>query len=324
MSELPSQSPEELGLSLDESRFGDERVILNTLEHGVARSVGDIDQFFNDIAPHRNVVELAYAKIEVIGSRGENKLVVVSDDETEILAVFKPDSLRSKEFRDMNELGDDYPRERAAYFVSKHFGFDLVPPTTIRTIDNRTGSLQEFISRDEYRAGSDIARTTNEQMDMIMDSDDVKKLCILDWIIGNADRHSANYLVNLNTDPAAKGRALIAIDNGMGFNSKFYRTKSNLSVKNEKHGGQRVPGPYVHLTFEVESNKPITTTIPEELLAQIADGYQRMSDLDQDITGVDGISLDEAGEMRYRIELLLDKKVFLSGNNFSFITKDIA
>lgn len=159
---------------------------------------------------------------------------------------------------------------------------------------------------------------------MIMDSDDVKTLCIFDWIIGNGDRHSANYLVNLSNGSEAGNRALIAIDNGMAFNKKFFRTKANMSVKNEELTGQRITGPYMHLTFDAESNKPITTGIPEKLLAQIADGYERIEDLYQDTTGVDGISLDEAEEMRYRIELLLEKKVFLSGNNFSFITKDIS
>src|SRR3989344_6345285 len=196
-----------------EGRLGDERAILDTLEHGDARLVGDIDQYFTDISPHRHLVELAYAKLEIGGPRNDSKLIVLSEGGDEMLAVFKSESPKSKAFRDANELGDDHPRERAAYLVSKHFEFDLVPPTTVRDVENKNGSVQEFISRDEYRVGDDKERTTYEQIDAVEKSADLGNLCILDWIIGNGDRHSANYLVKINPTIDAE-KTIIAIDNG--------------------------------------------------------------------------------------------------------------
>src|SRR5699024_8131903 len=82
----------------------------------------------------------------IVGSSNETFLVRLGDSSALTHAVYKP------------ELGErplgDFPpglhrRERAAYLISRHLGWDLVPPTVLRTDGPfGEGSLQLFIHHD--------------------------------------------------------------------------------------------------------------------------------------------------------------------------------
>lgn len=94
-------------------------------------------------------------------------------------------------------------REKAAYQVSLALGLDIVPPTVIREIDRKAGSVQEFIPD---------AKTAHEETGEI-DPNERIKLDIFDAIIVNdfQERHGGNYLI--------KNGKIIAIDHGAAFGS---------------------------------------------------------------------------------------------------------
>ena len=127
---------------------------------------------------------------ELLGGRiGDARFVKIRDDWG---GVFKPHSnyegQRKKAF---------ISRERAAYLISRFLGFDFVPPTVIKIINGKEGSLQEFVedAKSGYETGySDI------------DQDERVKLEIFDNLIVNEDRHGNNYLV--------KDGKIFAIDHG--------------------------------------------------------------------------------------------------------------
>ena len=80
-------------------------------------------------------------------------------------------------------------RERAAYLIDRFLGLDMVPPTVIRQLRNRTGSMQKFIP--DAKTGGEVGK--KELLEKYRD--DLMKMWILDLIIDNHDRHPANFLV---------------------------------------------------------------------------------------------------------------------------------
>ncbi|MEO5970653.1 MAG: ankyrin repeat domain-containing protein [Bdellovibrionia bacterium] len=98
---------------------------------------------------------------------------------------------------------NDHLHEIAAYKLDELLGFDLIPPTVKREIvyngERITGSLQ--LHREGQQAYAAGIRTRSD------------KLLFLDFLIGNCDRHFANFLV--------RGSKEIAIDNGFAFDSSY-------------------------------------------------------------------------------------------------------
>ena len=89
-------------------------------------------------------------------------------------------------------------RERAAYLISRFLGFDFVPPTIIKIVNGKYGSLQEFV--EDAKAGYETGYFD-------IDQDERSKLEIFDLLIANYDRHGGNYLV--------KDGKIFAIDHGI-------------------------------------------------------------------------------------------------------------
>jgi uncharacterized repeat protein (TIGR03843 family) len=97
-----------------------------------------------------------------------------------------------------------YKRERAAYLMDRFLGFDFVPPTVIRQIDDAIGSFQEFIpnTNDFFKVPENQRMVYNEQL---------IKMAIFDYIIRNNDRHSGNFLIQ------EEEQKVYAIDHGYAF-----------------------------------------------------------------------------------------------------------
>lgn len=131
------------------------------------------------------------------GAIGDARFVKIRDDGG---GVFKP-----------HTGYEDYPdqkrfflsRERAAYLISRFLGFDFVPPTVVKVVNGKEGSLQEFV--EDAQVGNEIEYEARRAL-----SDEMSKLGIFDSLIDNWDRHGGNYLV--------KDGRVFAIDHGYTFN----------------------------------------------------------------------------------------------------------
>ena len=101
-----------------------------------------------------------------------------------------------------------WKREVASYELSRSMGFDLVPPTVIRTagpLDE--GSLQAFVPAnfDEHYF------TINDRPEF---GDALRRLCAFDLVANSADRKGGHCLVDGDD-------RLWAIDNGLTFHAEF-------------------------------------------------------------------------------------------------------
>lgn len=312
MSETLGPGPEDIGFSESESRFGDKEALCNIMEHGKAEIAGRLEDF-QDVAPHRNVVELAYVRHEMIGTRGLNDFVVIDDESgNRVEAIFKPVSGEDKKFYNQNGLGHDYPREVAAYLVSEYFGLDLVPPTIYRSINDKLGSLQLYMPHDRYRTGFEAkSAMDNTAVDNFVQSKEVQKLQVLDWIIANADRNVNNYMLKTGPDGApdfSQGEPeIIAIDNGIGFNELFYRLMAN---RND------ISGPHQFLTKNHITKETVTTRLPDQMLENLKNGYEHRDILSERLLSLPDIPKVEIDSMWDRVKGLIDSGVFLSGYNY--------
>lgn len=102
-----------------------------------------------------------------------------------------------EEMRAKAKRGTYYLRERTAFLTDRALGFNLVPPTVIRKIDQNVGSFQKFIA--DASLGGEIGWQD-------IPEEELMKLFLLDYILWSSDRHDGNFLV--------KGNKIYAIDNG--------------------------------------------------------------------------------------------------------------
>jgi hypothetical protein len=102
-------------------------------------------------------------------------------------------------------VGTFFLRERAAYLVDYYLGFDLVPPTVIRTENGAYGSFQEFVP--DSKTGKQSGFTSSQYPPS--SRDEFYRMWVFDYLIHNTDRHSGNFLL--------QGDRVVAIDNGLSF-----------------------------------------------------------------------------------------------------------
>jgi len=113
--------------------------------------------------------------------------------------------------------------ERAAYLTDLLLGFDLVPPTVVRTLPNQNtfvnqvGSMQQFI--ENSRVGAELSHEERQAID----KDEVMKLELFDFMIQNSDRHMGNYLV--------KDGKIYAIDHGSCLGSEINPLKEDADIR---------------------------------------------------------------------------------------------
>src|SRR5579864_1116178 len=107
--------------------------------------------------------------------------------------VFKPRS-GEQALRSSITLGTQYRREAAAFRIDRALGFNLVPLTVVRDIDKEVGSAQSWVDIEGSLYGYLKA--------------DQARLAVLDYILGNTDRHVFNWRTQTDGRPSA-------IDNGL-------------------------------------------------------------------------------------------------------------
>lgn len=138
-------------------------------------------------------------------SSNHSFLVVVSDGDLALPAVYKPQRGESPlwDF----EWGTLCKRERAAWLVSNALGWDLIPPTVLRSANRGIGSIQFYVDHEEE------AHYFTVQQDARY-ADAFRRLALFDYITNNADRKSGHCLVGRD------GR-LWAIDHGLCFHAEY-------------------------------------------------------------------------------------------------------
>jgi len=138
-------------------------------------------------------------------SSNHSFLVTVCADELTLPAVYKPQ--RGENPLWDFEWGTLCKREAAAYLVSSVLGWQLVPPTVLRTGTHGLGSVQFYIDHDaevHYFTVQDDARFAQS----------LRQLALFDFMINNADRKSGHCLIG--TD-----ERLWAIDHGICFHTEY-------------------------------------------------------------------------------------------------------
>jgi len=161
--------------------------------------------------PHEEILESR----AIVGKRDLRKMRPESTHVNEVYfvsfdndgsGIFKPkpgrDAVKATE-----ELGIYPKRARAAYLISQFFELDIVPPTVIREIDNKLGSLQKYVGggRDFY----EFADLSQEELLKKLQKQ-FAALWVFDYIIWNSDRGSGRNII-ISTDKVH------AIDNDFSF-----------------------------------------------------------------------------------------------------------
>jgi uncharacterized repeat protein (TIGR03843 family) len=138
-------------------------------------------------------------------SSNHSFLVTVSQEGYTLPAVYKPQGGEAPLYD--FEWGTLCKREAAAFLVSDHLGWGLVPPTVLREGKHGLGSVQFYIDHDpniHYFSIQADARF----------ADALRKLTLFDFVINNADRKSGHCLIG-------NDRRLWAIDHGICFHVEY-------------------------------------------------------------------------------------------------------
>lgn len=120
--------------------------------------------------------------------------------------VFKPVAGEHQgEIRSQVEVGQQGPRELAAYVIDKKMGhLGRVPPTVRRELDGQDGYLLAYVHNARVAAMSPasgkILRDSTSQA--------FRRMAVLDEVLGNLDRHAGNWMVTSSGQP-------IPIDHGL-------------------------------------------------------------------------------------------------------------
>ena len=197
--------------------------------------------------------QLLHGKInQIVSLRGSdvestNSIYQVRLDNGE-QGIFKPASWKRKE--GYNDIPNRtlFKRERAAYIVDSLLDFDLVPPTIIRRIRGRIGSLQQYISGEIPKRNQTHPFPETPRILEQIPYEQRYMLWLFDYITCNADRGSKGYSENI----IIKDGRLHAIDNGLTFGNNFM------------------------VLVEEFYNKPVPEIILDKLEAFISDSRKRL------------------------------------------------
>lgn len=178
---------------------------------------GRVAQKTSSVMLNKEVLESQKGKFVIdLGDIPESKITPLGGgvNETRIVelpngekAVFKPIEGERFGLRGSitNEACPLAHREALSWEIDDILGLDLVPETRLVSINGEIGSLQHF------QKSAKIAARAGGTAPL---DDELYKIDVFDFLIGNTDRHQGNYM--FYTRGAKKGR-VIAIDNGYVF-----------------------------------------------------------------------------------------------------------
>ncbi len=296
-----------------ESRFGDKESLGTLLQNGEPHILGSIDEL-REVEPHMNIVELVELETLIAGSNAKNEVKPIFFDNSggeHIFGIFKPVDGEDPYVKEQYKVNVFAPREALAYTLSEHFGFDLVPPTVLREIDGRLGSIQLYLPHEHYQTIDWVEKKSQQShFDFARGSIDWEIMAAFDYIIANPDRHAKNVMVNHSTEgnqtiipQGDYGAELIAIDNGTSLSTSGYYSRD-----------VRVVGPNADMTYSVDEHTPLQLDIPEYLKAMIKRGTDNAKSLDIDPYR-ESINTSEFDDLWQRAQELVKHGVFMSRYN---------
>lgn len=291
--------PTETEIQPQESRFGDKDRISEILREGEIIDIVRIEDIYPGLSAHENIVDVANIKSEK--HRNINKILGVRIQRgTDILqAIFKPAGGESTEVKKQTAIHDFYPHECAAYIVSDHFGFDIVPPTIIRDIEGEgIGALQLFIDHNFYQMSSTL---NSEQWRKAISGQDHAKIALLDWILANCDRRQENILVSRD-DP----RQMVGIDHGIILSTHDYFSPA-IELK----------GPSLVRTYDNQKKRAKHIPIQSGLIDLLKSGYERKDELTDQLRQLPDIKEEEIELMWARVSNLISSGEYLSNANLA-------
>ncbi len=151
-------------------------------------------------------------------------------------------------------------REVAAYLVSEALGWELVPPTVLRTSDTNMGpgSIQLFIEHDPEYHYFNFDEKDRSLLPQVM---------LFDLLINNADRKGGHFLI----DPDGK---LWLIDHGLCFNKE-----DKLRTVVWDYAGDPIPEELLEdvrvLIPQLEPDQPFYKALAPHLLSEEIQTLQR-------------------------------------------------
>lgn len=164
--------------------------------------------------------------------------------------------------------------EKVSYDLDREFKFDLVPETNFinkpigKGLQGDVGSLQIFLKPTEEELKEDPKAKYIEAKDFkpkIPPTKEEKiifqKFIILDYLIGNLDRHEENWMLLL--DKEGRIKKIGVIDNGNSFPERNPMGKDTNVLKNQYKWGEH---PYSTYKFEQETVDFLQTITEEKLI----------------------------------------------------------
>lgn len=293
MSELQSNHIESNEYARNINKYGDHEKICTQLLEGYVTQIEDIDVVRPELlGKHQDKVDL----VTMLNDNNDTKIVNTAKhmDEAEKIrlsaegkileGIFKPLIGENTFFSRKTSIIEHYKRERSAYLVDRWLGFGLVPPTIIRTIDEKIGSLQLYI--EPSIADSHELMTDEVDYEKESSSLDWIRITLFDFIIANIDRSTNNWLVN-KSDNAI----LYAIDNGSSFCT---------GVVDE----YEMNGPRNQMTVDNSTGKKKTTPIPAELIDLLRTALAKSADIQEQLMPL--LREHEIDAMLDRVKLLIE------------------
>lgn len=193
--------------------------------------------------PTDELTVLTTGDIELVGrvvdSSNATYVVYVTLDGEQLPAVYKPEAGE----RPLWDFDPGlYKRERAAYVLSEHLGWNLVPPTVVREdAPAGVGSLQRFVEGDASEHYFTLYDTRPELHDAL------RRMAVFDCIANNTDRKSGHVL--LGEDGQVYG-----IDHGLCFAADF-----KLRTVIWDFAGEEISA------ADLETIGPLASSVPGEL-----------------------------------------------------------
>ena len=191
---------------------------------------------------------LACGEITLVGrmprSSNATFLVDVTHGDTTVRGIYKP-------LKGERPLWDFAPglhrREVAAYRLSEHLGFGIVPTTVLRDGPYGEGSLQHFVEHDPTEHYFTILENKPECHDQL------RMVCAFDIVANNTDRKSGHCLL-------APENKVWAIDHGVCFSAEF-----KLRTVMWEFGGEELPASIA------TAIAPLANTVPLDVATLLED-----------------------------------------------------